>query len=442
MNQDKVGTFIKEIRTKNKLTQREFADKFGVTYQAVSKWENGKNLPDINILKDICREYSVSLDEVLDGNKNKKNNKTKIILVSIVIIIITLISIFFVFRDKEDNTFEFKTLTSTCDKFKVSGSIAYNDIKSSIYISHVDYCGEDDKILYKELSCVLYEVDKDGKAITSVAAENFDFVRDITALKNYDFAYNDNTMLAKGTYEVAAEDTVKIGDKYYQFVVASVTNSANLNPNAGTYPVSVSVNESVHQVYFGYVEMDKLAYDANGGTGSMDPTEGYVGSAVTVSQNSFTRDKYIFVGWNTAADGSGTAYASGADYTLTSGDDVLYAQWEPLKPITITADSATKVYDGTALTKNSYTNTALAAGDSIESVTVTGSQTIVGTSNNVPSAAKIVNADGEDVTATIKIADTKVATARIEDGNNTGKIIVTPQGSGETEIELTSKSVS
>ncbi|MBO5365230.1 MAG: VWA domain-containing protein, partial [Peptococcaceae bacterium] len=254
-----------------------------------------------------------------------------------------------------------------------------------------------------KIEVIYYEVDKDGKAITSVAAENFNFVRDITALKNYDFAYNDNTMLAKGTYVVSAEDTVKIGDKYYQFVAASVENSDNLNPNAGTYPVSVSVNESVHQVYFGYVEMDKLAYVANGGTGSMDPTEGYVGSAVTVSQNSFTRDKYIFVGWNTAADGSGTAYASGADYTLTSGDDVLYAQWEPLKPITITADSATKVYDGTALTKNSYTNTELAAGDSIESVTVTGSQTVVGKSDNVPSAAKIVNAKGEDVTASYDI---------------------------------------
>ena len=70
MNQEKIGQFIKDIRIKNKLTQKEFAEKFGVTYQAVSKWENGKNLPDINILKDICKEYSISLDEVLENQIN------------------------------------------------------------------------------------------------------------------------------------------------------------------------------------------------------------------------------------------------------------------------------------------------------------------------------------------------------------------------------------
>ena len=73
------------------------------------------------------------------------------------------------------------------------------------------------------------------------------------------------------------------------------------------------------------------------------------------------------------------------------------------KLLTITADSGTKAYDGTALTKNSYTYTGLAQGDVIESVTVTGSQTTVGTSDNVPSAAIIKNADNDDVTETYEI---------------------------------------
>ncbi len=73
------------------------------------------------------------------------------------------------------------------------------------------------------------------------------------------------------------------------------------------------------------------------------------------------------------------------------------------KVVTITADSDTKVYDGTALTKNSYTNTDLGTGDSIDSVTITGSQTVVGTSENVPSNAVIKNADNEDVTASYTI---------------------------------------
>jgi hypothetical protein len=56
------------------------------------------------------------------------------------------------------------------------------------------------------------------------------------------------------------------------------------------------------------------------------------------------------------------------------------------------------------LIKNSYTISGLAEGDSVESVTITGSQTGPGSSDNVPSAAKIVNADGEDVTGCYDIA--------------------------------------
>lgn len=76
------------------------------------------------------------------------------------------------------------------------------------------------------------------------------------------------------------------------------------------------------------------------------------------------------------------------------------------KALTITADDATKVYDGTALTKNSYTNTDLVVGDAITSVTVAGSQTDVGTNDNVPSSAVIKNAAEEEVTLSYSITYT------------------------------------
>ena len=72
------------------------------------------------------------------------------------------------------------------------------------------------------------------------------------------------------------------------------------------------------------------------------------------------------------------------------------------KPLTITADSDAKVYDGTPLTKNSYTNSALADGDKIESVTITGSITKVGSVDNVASAA-VIKAGSEDVMANYDI---------------------------------------
>ena len=75
MNQEKVGELIKNLRKKANLTQSDFAEKYGVSYQAVSKWENGKNIPDIQLLKQICSDYKISLDSVLNGEEKKTKKK-------------------------------------------------------------------------------------------------------------------------------------------------------------------------------------------------------------------------------------------------------------------------------------------------------------------------------------------------------------------------------
>ena len=133
MNQEKIGQIIKEIRTKNNLSQQAFAEKFGVTYQAVSKWENGKNIPDITILKQICQEYNLKLEDLLDAKISKAKNKWLKWVILIIVILLGII-VFLIFKN---NDFVFKTLTSDCNDFTVNGSIAYNDDKASIYISHI-----------------------------------------------------------------------------------------------------------------------------------------------------------------------------------------------------------------------------------------------------------------------------------------------------------------
>ena len=84
--------------------------------------------------------------------------------------------------------------------------------------------------------------------------------------------------------------------------------------------------------YCGYEEnvteyQVKLTYDANGGEGTIDSATGVAGESVTVAENVFTRNDYTFTGWNTQADGKGTAYKAGDSFTLTDKDTVLYAQW-------------------------------------------------------------------------------------------------------------------
>lgn len=166
MNQDKTSKFIKEIRKKNNLTQKDLADKYNVTYQAVSKWENGKNLPDTLLLKQMSKDFNVSLDDLFEG-EYKKTNKNKKYLLYVLIFIIVIISILLIFKLTEENDFQFKTLTTTCKDFNISGSISYNDNKSAIYISNIEYCGGDNKELYKNLECTLYETYNDTKKIIS-----------------------------------------------------------------------------------------------------------------------------------------------------------------------------------------------------------------------------------------------------------------------------------
>lgn len=178
MNQEKIGELIKKIRKENNLTQNEFAKKYNVTYQAVSKWENGKNLPDVTLIKQICKDYNIDINELLEGNL-KKGKKNYLLLIIIGIVILLSLILFFIFHD--DN-FKFKTLTSGCDNFKISGSISYNNKKSSIYISNVNYCGGNDTKEYKTIECGLYEKHEDIEKLISTNNYN---EKELIKLENY-----------------------------------------------------------------------------------------------------------------------------------------------------------------------------------------------------------------------------------------------------------------
>lgn len=165
MDQEKIGKFIKEIRRNNNLTQKELAAKLGVTYQAVSKWENGKNIPDIGILKEISKEFNIDIAEILNGEIKpfKKKNTALIIYLIIIATGIALISLISLIKDSNDSEFKFKTISSSCHDFKVTGSAAYNRDKTAIYISNVEFCGQEDESTYEKIECNLYENHADEK---------------------------------------------------------------------------------------------------------------------------------------------------------------------------------------------------------------------------------------------------------------------------------------
>lgn len=217
MNQEKIGQVIKEIRTKNNLSQQAFAEKFGVTYQAVSKWENGKNIPDIATLKEICKEYNLKLEDLLDAkiSSKQKNNLLKWFLLVIILLIIVLIIVLI----SKNNDFEFKTLSTSCNDFTVNGSIAYNDTKSSIYISHITYCGEMDSNKYKKIQCVLYE--SNDKVKTEIGRYNYEEESGITLeefLKEVNFNVETCKLYSEDSLHLEIDATTVEGEDVFHKV--------------------------------------------------------------------------------------------------------------------------------------------------------------------------------------------------------------------------------
>ena len=132
MNQEKIGKYIYELRIKNNLTQKDLADKLSITSQAVSKWENGRGIPDIEQLNKLSEIFNVDIKEIINGEDNKKEpkkNKKKYLILGIIILLILII---------------------------LKGVITYNKNKKSIYISKIE-CSEEEKKEYLDVECILYE---------------------------------------------------------------------------------------------------------------------------------------------------------------------------------------------------------------------------------------------------------------------------------------------
>lgn len=73
----KVGSKIKELRKKQRITQEQLAEKIGVSFQAVSKWENNIALPDITLIPALANYFEVSTDEILCYNSAEKENEIR-----------------------------------------------------------------------------------------------------------------------------------------------------------------------------------------------------------------------------------------------------------------------------------------------------------------------------------------------------------------------------
>lgn len=110
MDQIKIGKFIAERRRKTGLTQMQLGEMLGITDRAVSKWENGRSLPDSSIMLELCRILEITVNDLLCGEvitvdnykekleknmlemvKQKEENDKKLLSVEILIGILSMI---------------------------------------------------------------------------------------------------------------------------------------------------------------------------------------------------------------------------------------------------------------------------------------------------------------------------------------------------------------
>lgn len=170
----------------------------------------------------------------------------------------------------------------------------------------------------------------DGASVTPAAAMT------LYAIFGSVITVTNNSETATGgcTHEALKGETVAISTLYAE---ADVSNPGYTHPiwmidgNNNYYTENITPTGDITLYVWWNI---KVGYNKNGGTGSMQASEAWQGNAITIKACTFTRSGYTFVKWNTAANGSGTDYAPGAELTSIQPDGhlTLYAQWATETP--------------------------------------------------------------------------------------------------------------
>lgn len=123
----------------------------------------------------------------------------------------------------------------------------------------------------------------------------------------------------KGTMPSFKDSTDKAPDDNYRYTFTGWSPEVVVAEEDATYTAQYSATARVFYT---------ITFNANGGEGGMEPQRFEVGVDTALNTNTFTREGYKFIGWNTAADGSGATYADGGAILELDGDMTLYAQWQ------------------------------------------------------------------------------------------------------------------
>lgn len=177
MDLNKVGSFIASLRKEKGLTQVELGILLNVNDKTVSRWETGKNAPDISMLNDLSEKLDISVKELLNGERNLEkdiniealkyyNNrgKKRILIFAIIAILIILLISILLFSINKYNQYKVFKVYSSNSNLNLEGIVVLNPHRNIIVLRNIEYSdyneGTTDEISSKSYYVKLLSNDK------------------------------------------------------------------------------------------------------------------------------------------------------------------------------------------------------------------------------------------------------------------------------------------
>ncbi len=251
MNQEKIGKFIAQQRKEKNITQQDLAEKLGVTNKSVSRWENGKNMPDYSLIKDLCNILDIDVNELLSGEKiekqeiqthtidnldlilkeyyNMKKQRDKIkkialIGISILVPVMLVISTIIYFQYGYENRLH--TTTNITNYEDVIGKNAKKIYKDKWGVDEEIFPKSVENLNVKEFKMICDDfLDQQFLSYLVVEYNEEDYQKEIKRLKEYGIKEYKGIYGVTGftNYELVAMNS----DEYYGFVYA-ITDGKNI----------------------------------------------------------------------------------------------------------------------------------------------------------------------------------------------------------------------
>ena len=228
MDINKIGRFIKELRLEKNISQNQLSEEIHVTRQAISNWENGKAIPDSDILLTLSSLFKVSINEILSGERNisesnlqditlqlidennDKRRKIKRILLTSTISIISLFLIFLGFYFINNyNSIKVYSVNGKSTSFKTYNGI-FVTTRNKFYLRLGKIRSRGQNNIDRVNKVKLFYLNKDNRKVVILENDKTDILLDEDfGYKEYFYSNNLNTILNNMYLEITYNENEK-----------------------------------------------------------------------------------------------------------------------------------------------------------------------------------------------------------------------------------------